>query len=180
MSLDLYVALNRRDLPTAEDWAATARSHGLTLNLDTSLSPNTSVGYWPCPDAHAGFEYSIGPLDQAEADHLGLSAGNRKRLRPFDSLAVLSCRSDKDFAVAQCASAVIAKRCNGLVIDGESAAVMTPDQAIDWVQGRYEPPPDKRRPAFLPKRQVSAMTWARLGLLVLIASFWLIRWATGI
>lgn len=82
--------------------------------------------------------------------------------------------------MAQCASAVLAKRCNGLVIEGESAALMTTDQAMAWAQGRFEPPPEKGPPAFLPKRRVSAMTWARLGLLVLIASFWLIRWATGI
>lgn len=179
MSLDLYVVLNRKDLPSAETWASTLRSEGFSVNLDTSPSPATSAGYWPCPGSASGFEYSLGPLDQAEIKNLGVSSRRRQRLRHYDSIAVLSCRTETDLAVAQSAAAVLASISDGLLIEGESAAVMTPDQALAWARGSYEPPLEKGRPAFLPKPRTSGATWARLGLLALLVSYWLYRWATG-
>ena len=64
------------------------------------------------------------------------------------------------------------------MIEGESAAVLTADQAVAWAKGRYEPPRERGRPAFLPKPKTSAYTWARLGVLVLLVGYWLYRWAS--
>lgn len=175
MSLDLYVVLNRKDLPPAEKWASTVRSHGFSVDLDTALNPATSAGYWPCPDSTSGFEYSVGPLDQTELKSLGVSSKNRERIRVYDSIAVLSYRTETDLSVAQSASAILAKICSGLLIEGESGAVMTPDQAIAWAKGDYEPPLEEGPPAFLPKPRTPGITWAKLGLLVLLASFWLYK-----
>lgn len=179
MSLDLYVALNRNDLPSAEKWASAVRSHGLSVDLDTALNPATAVGYWPCPDSRSGFEYSVSSLDQTELKNLGVSSKNRERIRLYDSMAVLSYRTEADLSVAQSAAAVLAKICSGLLVEGESAAVMTPDQAIAWAKGDYEPPLENGPPSFLPKPRTSGITWAKLGLLVLLASYWLYKWATG-
>ena len=98
MSQDLYVALNRNDLPSAQGWASTVRSLDLSVDLDTTLSPATAAGYWPCPDAGSGFEYSVGPLDPAELKNLGVSSRHQKRVGSYDSIAVLSYKTDADFS----------------------------------------------------------------------------------
>lgn len=178
MSLNLYVVLNRKDIPSAEQWAATLLRLSFPIELDTSLNPATSTGYWPCPDSTKGFEFSVGPLDQEEPANLGVSPKNWEHIRPYDSVAVLSYENEGDLAVVKAASATLAKIGNGLLIEGESGALMTPDQAIAWARGQYEPPPENRPPLVLPKQRTSRITWAKLGLLAFIVGYWLYRWLT--
>ncbi|WP_230969759.1 hypothetical protein [Nitrogeniibacter aestuarii] len=178
MSLDFYVALNRKDIPSTDQWASALRDHGFTVLLDPSLDPSTSSGFWPCPDSNQGFEYSVAPLTREELSNLGLSSKNEERLRHFDSLAVLSYKTEADLAVTQPASAVLSNICGGVLIEGESGAFIPADQALDWARGGYEPASETKMQPLLAKRRISSVTLIKLALFICIAGYWLYRWAT--
>lgn len=178
MSLDLYVALNRKDIPSTDQWASALRDHGFTVLLDPSLDPSTFSGFWPCPNSNQGFEYSVAPLTRAELSCLRLSSKDEERLRHFDSLAVLSYKTEADLAVTQPASAVLSNICGGALIDGESGAFIPSDQALDWARGGNEPASETQTQPLLAKRRISSVTWGKLALLLCITGYWLYRWAT--
>lgn len=178
MSLDFYVALNRKDIPSTDQWASALRDHGFTVLLDLSLDPSTSSGFWSCPDSNQGFEYSVAPLTREELSNLGLSSTNEERLRHFDSLAVLRYKTEADLAVAKPASAVLSNICGGVLIDGESGAFIPSDQALAWARGGYEPASETITQPLLAKRRISSVTWGKFALVVCITGYWICRWAT--
>ncbi len=179
MSVDFYVATNRRDLPSAAAWASTLRELGFGVALDTTLDPAHAEGYWPCPDARQGFEYAVGPMGREDLTQLGLSPPQARQVATFDTLVTLSLRREADMAAAQGAAAVLARLSKGLLLEGESGALMTADQAVAWAQGRYNPPTSASARLVLARPRTSTMTWVRLGVLALILCFWLVRWMTG-
>ncbi len=134
MSIDIFIALERDRLPTAEAWVDRIASEGFDVEMDRDFDPHSFSGYLPCPDESQGFEYSIGEI-ASELPALNPSPNQAHLLSGQDALVCLSSRSESDLLAAQAASASLALITDGFVIDGESGVVMTASEARAWALG---------------------------------------------
>lgn len=173
MSLDIFVLAKASSFPSAQKWADAIRREGFDIKLDRGFDTRVSSGFRPCPTSDRGFEYSFGPLSGSDIEAFDISS---EVVKTFDSIAGLHYKTEADLEISRAASAVLAKLSDGLVIEGESGAVMNPDQALGWARGEFEPASTSAK---VPRQGLSHVTIAKLSLSVLFVCYLLFKWIKG-
>jgi hypothetical protein len=179
MSLDIFVIATTAALPSAGEWAEAIKREGLNIDLDQSFDTQESSGFRPCPGSDRGFEYSVGPLSDADIKDFDFSPEQKERVKTLDLIVGFHYKTDADFEVVRGASAVLAKLTQGMVVETESGAVMTPMQALAWARGEFEPESSSPNYSLPQEHDWSLITIAKFVVLILIVGYWLFRWATG-
>lgn len=139
MSLDLFVAVNAKQIPSSQTLATAVREEGFTVNVAPNFDTSKSCGFVPCPDSTSGFEYTVGPLTAAELTNIGISPEHQQQLAAYDSLIGFHFKTEGDLEVVQTVSSVFARITGGRIIDAESGAIVLPEQALAWARGEFEP-----------------------------------------
>ena len=167
MSIDIYIALARDRLPTAEAWSTRIATEGFDVEMDRGFDPRLFSGYLPCPDENQGFEYSIEEIS-SELPALNLSPGQAHLLSGRDTLVGLSVGNESDLRAAQAASASLALIADGVVIDGESGVVMTASEARVWaLAGHIPAQPSSPAVASWPKSEWTVLRLVQATVLVI-------------
>lgn len=182
MSLDLFVAANAKKIPHSQQLATAIREAGFTTVIDPNFDTSKSCGYVPCPDATAGFEYTVGPLTADELTHIGISPEHHDQFIAYDSILGFHFKTEGDFEVVQAVSSVLARITGGRIIDGESGAIVPPEQAFAWARGEFEPViPIEQRNIQTGTRAVKRISLLRIVLFVIAAfvGVWLAHQSRG-
>jgi hypothetical protein len=69
MSMEIYVFLNKSDMPSPPDWQRAIVESGFNLQLDLDFDQFTFTGFLPCnlDDRATGFEYYFSPKSDVAA-----------------------------------------------------------------------------------------------------------------
>jgi hypothetical protein len=120
VSVDHFVFLRERDLPSTAQWQAALDQMGVDLQLDSTVEPGDHSGYWPARLAgeESGFEFFRGSLE----DEFG--AEPPEGLNGRDHVVSLLTHSDvQELRCAMYALAALALASDGLCFDEETGGV---------------------------------------------------------
>jgi hypothetical protein len=130
MSVVIHVFLAGDRMPTPEQWAATLRTYGFDVDLDTDFDVREFSGFLPCKyKGHdAGFEYYFGPAGpEIESDETLQSA-----LAGRDSVVSFVTHSDfRELATSVIASGVLCAISDGVLLDDQT---IDASAAIAWAR----------------------------------------------
>jgi hypothetical protein len=130
MSIEIFV-LSDRKLASMAEWQQAIDQEGFGLRLDQSRPIEKLSGHLPAQRAgqHAGFECDhFDPADLLDAEELADVDFGRRWTQ------MLAFRFGGDFLAlwgAFVAAAAYARATDGVVFDGESGEVLTPDKAAE-------------------------------------------------
>jgi hypothetical protein len=126
MSVEIHVFLAGERMPTPEQWAATLRTHGFDVELDTDFDVRDFSGFLPCKykGQDGGFEYYFGPIGPEIESNETLKAAIVGR----DCVVSFVTHSDfRELATSVIASGVLCAMSDGVLFDdqvtGASAAI---------------------------------------------------------
>ena len=128
-SVQLYVYLRDKDIPSVETWQKVINNAGFDLTLDKSFSIRKHTGYLPVllQGTKSGFEFS---LDTAHESFVPSCA--KERPAGYDRVAVFRLGSDlRELMAAVYAAAALTKASSGIFYDGESGECYSGDKAIE-------------------------------------------------
>jgi hypothetical protein len=168
------VFLDRERLPTAVDWARTAREAGFETQLNIEFEPRTHSGYLPCPDERTGFEYYLEPIDRPTLEIGDQGAKAIGARNAIVSLRFSGRRTDREAAIG--AAATLAAMTDGVLLDSESGHFIAAAEALAWARNdKYQPLAVVRRRSDRRKARLSAPIIVRLLiiLVLVLAVLWL-------
>lgn len=133
MSAEIYVFLERANMPSPQQWQQTIAAAGFPLTLDTDFDPFTFTGFLPCQwSGHAaGFEYYFHPRQQIAEEFTYLAP----RVTPFDSVVMLVWGGSlEEMACAVTAAAALAPTTPSLLYAPEDDSAVPGANAIGYAQ----------------------------------------------
>lgn len=118
MSVDLYVFLRERELPTDEEWQRAIQAAGHDLVFD-SFSSREHTGFLPARLAGelSGFEYSFNPIDANEVEKLKAIIADRSHVVTFTLHGNML-----ELRAAEIAASVLTDLANGVYFDPQSGS----------------------------------------------------------
>jgi hypothetical protein len=114
MSMELYVFLNKADMPTPGQWQQAISKSGFDLRLDCDFDQFTFTGFLPCKlqDRTTGFEYYFSPKEDVATPGTYLAPITG----PFDSVVSFVWGGDfNELTAVLMASAALADSCHSLL-----------------------------------------------------------------
>jgi hypothetical protein len=131
MSMELYVFLNKSDMPSPAQWQQLINQNGFDLSLDQDFDPFTSTGFRPCSldERATGFEYYFSPKSEVAAPDTYLAPLTER----FDSVVTFVWGGDfNELTAVLMASAALSHSCHSLIHIPEDDSSIPGEQAIGY------------------------------------------------
>jgi hypothetical protein len=133
MSMELYLFLNRADLPSPEVWQQRITQSGFRLQLDTDFDPVTFTGFLPCmlEGQQLGFEYYFVAKDSIAPSDTYLAPV----AQPFDSIITLVWGGSlREMAAVMMAAGALSAALPSCIYMPEDDSTIAGEQALSYAR----------------------------------------------
>ncbi len=133
MSMEIYVFLNKSDMPSPPDWQQAIVESGFSLQLDMDFDQFTFTGFLPCnlDNRSTGFEYYFSPKTDVAAPDTYLAP----LTTAFDSVVTFAWGgSTEELVAVLMASASLANLTPSLLHVPEEDSSLPQSQALPYAR----------------------------------------------
>ena len=136
MSVDNYVFVERRKMPSPEAWADAVKAHGFAMEMDTDFDAEEFEGFLPCiyKGEAAGFEYFF---DEVDPEWLAewLSQDEIEQIGERDVMVTLVTHSDcREALTSVIAAGVLCTMADGVLAENGEPPLIPAGEAIGWAR----------------------------------------------
>jgi hypothetical protein len=135
--MEVYVFLNKSDLPAVEDWQRSIQNADFPIDLHAAFNPTKDSGFVPSKlrGKETGFEYLCSPAEEVASAYPDLKGADRL----FDSVAIFSWGARMDeCAVALVAASTLAASTSGIMFDPQEGRQYDGHGALKVARETYE------------------------------------------